>query len=163
MATLPIANAIANASAKPAVKHTTKNAISIPTLYHIRDEENVLIQARNLDLSTLSGNYSTEEINTGYTWINGKDIYKKTYTGTVGARDKAISFGFTPAQIIKIEGGINDATYGFQPWQRALINSTEQSAFGVQIGDMKNSFHIQLGSSLATSTTYFLTIYYTKN
>ena len=37
-----------------------------------------IITANNIDLSTLSDNYSESEIDTGYTWIDGKTIYKKT-------------------------------------------------------------------------------------
>lgn len=77
LATLPIANAIANASAKPAVKHTTKNAISIPTLYHIRDEENVLIQARNIDFDNFRYPFIGSVI------LDIGDIYSnRTYTAT---------------------------------------------------------------------------------
>lgn len=33
--------------------------------------------------TAFGGNYSTSEVNTGFTWIDGKTIYKKTVTGTL--------------------------------------------------------------------------------
>ena len=43
------------------------------------------ITASKIDFSTLGGNYSTSEQDTGFTWIDGKHIYKKTYTQEVGS------------------------------------------------------------------------------
>lgn len=36
------------------------------------------IGSQNIDFTTMPGNYSTSEVDTGYTWIDGKKIYKKT-------------------------------------------------------------------------------------
>ena len=51
----PRAKTTTNTIAAAANKHTIKNAVSIPTLYHIRDEKMFLIQARNIDATTLPG------------------------------------------------------------------------------------------------------------
>lgn len=47
--------------------------------YFVADEKqryNVLIQARKLTPGI--GNYSTSEVDTGFTWIDGSSIFKKT-------------------------------------------------------------------------------------
>lgn len=36
------------------------------------------VTADKIDFSTMPGNYSLTEVNTGYTWIDGSPIYKKT-------------------------------------------------------------------------------------
>lgn len=125
---------------------------------------NNAVTASKIDFSTLDfGNYSTTEVDTGFTWINGDKIYKRTYHGNTTNRDASYLLGFTPKLVIKVEGGIVDSTYGFQPWQRALLTQNEQTIYGVQIGDIKTSFHIQLGSSLSPTSEYIVTLYYTKN
>jgi len=39
---------------------------------------NKVVTSASIDFSTLSGNYSLAETDTGYTWIDGKKIYKRT-------------------------------------------------------------------------------------
>ncbi len=41
------------------------------------------VTADKIDFSTMPGNYSTSETLTGYTWTNGKPIYRRNFTGTV--------------------------------------------------------------------------------
>ena len=43
------------------------------------------VTSDKVDFTTLAGNYSTSEQDTGYTWVDGKKIYKKT-----------IEFGYLP-------------------------------------------------------------------
>ena len=33
--------------------------------------------------TNFGGNYSTSEVNTGFTWVNSKPVYKRTFTGSV--------------------------------------------------------------------------------
>lgn len=140
---------------------TTENiANSAVTTAKINDGA---VTADKIDFTTLSGNYSTTEVDTGFTWVDGKHIYKKTYTGTLGSRDFNVALGFTPKQVIKVEGGITTPDYGFQPFQRALKSSSEQTSYCVQVGDIKTACHFQIGDSVSTSSTYILTIWYTKN
>ena len=64
------------------------------------------IGAKNLDFTTLSGNYSTSEQDTGYTWLNGKTIYKKTIDwGSMPNNDRVDRTGQFPnnASIVWIE------------------------------------------------------------
>lgn len=64
-----------------------------------------MIQARNIDFTTLGGNYSTSEIDTGYTWLNGEPIYKKTlvFGSMPNNTTTTYSFGVSNANVIKHE------------------------------------------------------------
>lgn len=55
--------------------------VSEPTSLAYIDTVNIVdeaVTADKIDFSTLSGNYSTIEQSTGFTWIDGSTIYKKT-------------------------------------------------------------------------------------
>lgn len=68
---------------------------------------NDFIKSNNIDFTTLPGNYSTSEQNTGYTWIDGKTIYKKTLTIQSFPNNTETNLGnLLPAgiEIIKFEG-----------------------------------------------------------
>lgn len=46
----------------------------------------ILVTSDKIDFATLNfGNYSTTEADTGFKWIDGKAIYKRTFTGTITA------------------------------------------------------------------------------
>lgn len=65
------------------------------------------ITQKSIDLSSLDfGNYSTSEVDTGFTWIDGKHIYKKTLDwGYMPNNNRAIKNDQYPAngQVVKIE------------------------------------------------------------
>ena len=65
------------------------------------------VTASKINLSTLGGNYSTSEVDTGYTWINGDHVYKKTYsTGALpNNAENNIPHGISNLKrVIKVEG-----------------------------------------------------------
>lgn len=52
---------------------------------------NGAVTASKIDFTTLPGNYTTSEIDTGYTWVDGKQIYKRVFaanftTPAIGTR-----------------------------------------------------------------------------
>ena len=64
------------------------------------------VRSQNIDFTTLSGNYSTTEKDTGYTWIDGSKIYKKTINlnGLPNATTKNVPHGISNlGRIIKQE------------------------------------------------------------
>lgn len=115
------------------------------------------VTASNIDFTTMPGNYSTSETNTGYTWVDGKTIYKKTIyisslpNNTTGYYDHNISNMETPVKI--------DAT---------LMDSGETSGWAVpyKMVDLVsvNSTRIEV-ETLYDFSTYrmYVTIYYTKS
>lgn len=102
--------------------------------------------------------YSTEEVNTGATWLDGKTIYKKTIavTSITGNTDMNINHGISNLEhCIKVEGValLSGGSSRIIPggtstnfWRTGNVSSTTFSFF----------------SSLGTAGTYYFTLYYTK-
>lgn len=104
----------------------------------------------------MPGNYSISEINTGYTWVNGKTIYKKTIyisslpNNTTGYYNHNISNMETPVKVEPI-----------------LMNGTETASWVVpyKVLDLVtvNSTSIEVETLYDFSTFHmYVTIYYTK-
>ncbi len=75
---------------------------------------NKAVTAGKIDFSTLSGNYSTTEVDTGYTWIDGSKIYKKTITiGSLPDTDtKRVAHGISSMdKLIDLRGGAKFPNY----------------------------------------------------
>ncbi len=103
--------------------------------------------------------YSTDEINTHTTWIDGKTIYKKTInTGSIANETKNVSHGITDYEtIIKCEGiaykGLNSITLP--------RGHRDNEHDGISIGVYAHTIWIDAGSSNTFSGSY-VTVYYTK-
>ena len=121
------------------------------------------IAASNIDFTTLSGNYSTTEVDTGYTWIGGQNVYKKTIetgafsgTGTL-EKDHGISnFSFP----IAIQGwGLdsNAGEYKTLPYVRGEDNSYT----GIGIAVTLTKIRIKRNANYSISNSWF-TLWYTK-
>ena len=54
--------------------------------------------------------YSTTEVDTGKTWIDGKPIYRKVITGTLGSKDNWNTIPLSSNNIISISGFVNTGT-----------------------------------------------------
>ena len=105
--------------------------------------------------------YSLTEQDTGITWIDGKKVYQKSYTGTIGsAGPNAIDADF-PHTIIGVDAWFRDA-----------------NGLGMSCGDLNTSgwsaaVHVTTYSNVLTLVTYtgnalvggtyFITVRYTKN
>ena len=121
------------------------------------------ITAPKIDFSTLSGNYSTTEVNTGYTWIDGKAIYKKTISSPVSASTFNINHGISNfGTAIKMEGVWYNGT-SYQPIQRNAADQSTQ-AYNVGVGDWDSTkVAFTLGSGFSATGTVYITLYYTKS
>lgn len=122
------------------------------------------IGSQNIDFATLGGNYSTTEQSTGYTWIDGKTIYKKTFSFTTNPTSVAttITHNITNlGTIIKYDGSVQgQEVYGQQPIPRVVPNDV---TYGIGIGDITSvHFVLIIGSSLIKGTQAYVTLYYTK-
>lgn len=122
-----------------------------------------IIAADNIDFATLSGNYSTTEVDTGYTWIGGEKIYKKTieteaFTGTgVLEKDHGISnFSFPVAiQGWGLDGGL--AEFKTLPYVRGEDNTTT----GIGIAVTPTKIRIKRNANYNISNSWF-TLWYVK-
>lgn len=110
--------------------------------------------------------YSTSEQDTGCKWIDGKKIYKQTFTGAYNSPAKATTNVFTfsgVSDLVDVKGWIadSDAKVAFGTAHRAgtslLFDST---AFLVDTNVIVRSFNNTeyAGSNLS----YTVTLYYTK-
>lgn len=121
------------------------------------------VTAAKMDLSTLSGNYSTSEVDTGYTWVNGKHIYKKTINcgALPNTTTKTVAHGVSDiARIIKFEGwAYKSASDPDFPLPYVSPNATNSVGLAITPND---SINITTGSDRSTWTESYVTMYYTK-
>lgn len=120
-----------------------------------------VVSSSNIDYTTLGGNYSTTEVDTGYVWIDGRHIYKKT-----------ISVATT--QITA--GSDNELPHGISNFDRAIAvtghlfldNGVTRIATGGSkdhryfIGNI-DSTKFTYFSTLGTAGTYYFTFWYIKS
>lgn len=122
-----------------------------------------VVKSQNIDFAGLSGNYSTTEQATEYTWIDGRTIYKKTIdTGTLpNATYKTVPTNITNLRyIIKMEGGAYSPSSQLQlPLPFAGTTEPIQVYFS---GDNSNLNILAAGNATDLTVSY-ITLYYTKN
>lgn len=114
-------------------------------------------------------NYSTDEQATGLTWIDGRPIYQKTYTGTLARGEydywNKMDLGATDAvAIIDMEGSLYDGNGNLVPYGSSLTSSN--SGYGDYSWPPRiASGHLEIGFNNSTSAVgfnYILTIKYVK-
>lgn len=120
------------------------------------------VTAEKIDFSTLAfGNYSTTEQDTGFTWIDGKTIYKKTinFGALPNNTEKTVPHGISNlGRVIKVEGYSynNDVFFPLPfPWTSAA------SSIGILIGF--TSINISTGLDRTGFIETYITLYYTKS
>ena len=111
--------------------------------------------------TAFGGSYSTSEVNTGFKWIDGKDIYKKTVDfGTLpNATTKNVAHGISGLEmIISISGVAYSPGVAFLPL--GLPHPTAANSISL----FANSIDISIltGSNRTTYTSSYVTLYYTK-
>ena len=137
--------------------------LSEPSTVAYVDTANIIDNAVTAVKTNFGGNYSTSEQNTGFTWIDGKYIYKKTVdTGAMpNATEKTVAHGISNlGRVIKIEGycynSQNDTTFPLPfSW------TAETSDVGVLIGT--TTINIRSGVNRTDYAESYITLYYTKS
>lgn len=121
--------------------------------------------SNNIDYATLGGNYSLEEQNTGFKWIDDSYIYKKTVslgrlpsgTTSVNTPHNISNLGWT----VKMEGiGIRTSDHVSIPLPYAAVASDTAAGIRVTIGAINVT--VQCGRDSSAFDGY-ITIYYTKS
>lgn len=116
-----------------------------------------------IDFTTLAfGNYSLSEVDTGFTWTDGKTIYKKTVVTTfMSAGEKSIAHGVSNfGHPVKIEGYAVRNDGKMQPLPAIVPQYNTQ--FSISLYDITSTtVAAYIGSSIS-SVTLYLTLYYTK-
>lgn len=131
---------------------------------------NAGVGSQNIDFATLSGNYSIEEQDTGYTWITGDRIYKKTFAVSLpnSGNTVEVSHGITNLKAyIKAEGVAvfsNEMTTRFLPCTYVENNTISADyTFAIYGGStVAGSFTLTFGNAYHGGKAY-ATVYYCKN
>lgn len=106
--------------------------------------------------------YSTNEVNTGYKWIDGKDIYQKTIEiGTLpsSAGSKKVASGLTNVKILHYVGGAS-SNAAFFPFPNVSDNAVYN--VGCTYDYSTNEVSIQVNGDRSAYTNCYVTLYYTK-
>ena len=122
------------------------------------------VQSSKIDFTTLNfGNYSTSEQDTGFTWVDGKHIYKKTvnFGALPDSADKTVAHGISNlSRVIKIEGtSYKSAESKFTPLPSPGVSD---STYSMNLQVDATGVTIYTGFDRANETAY-VTIYYTKS
>lgn len=110
----------------------------------------------------MPGNYSTSEIDTGYTWVDGSTIYKKTidFGALLNNSIKSVNHDISNLGfIVKIEGMSLATTGTSLPIPFASISS---SGNNIDISITTSAIIIATGADRRNLTQTYITIYYTK-
>ena len=123
------------------------------------------ITAAKIDFSTLSGNYSTTEQNTGYTWIDGSPIYKKTvnFGALPNNTTKTVSYNISGLnRVIKIEGWAYRSSDGKSipiPFSGIVDGST---GYSIDTSVVSGDIRLVSQKDFSNFTESYITLYYTK-
>ena len=119
------------------------------------------VTSTNIDWSTMPGSYSTTEQKTPFTWIDGKPIYKKTFSFTLAnAESTTVNHGISNfGLLIRFEGTVVQSSAKNVPIPRTLIDTNYQ--VGLE-GVTTTSFEIDVGSSGPKGKQAYITLWYTK-
>lgn len=149
---------------------TVANGTTDITSDNIKSGEYAGIGSNNIDWGTFSGNYSIGEQDTGYTWITGDRIYKKTFVVSLpnSGNTVEVSHGITNLKAyIKAEGVAvfsNGVTTRFLPCTYVENNTISVDyTFALYGGSTAaDSFALTFGNAYHGGKAY-VTVYYCKN
>lgn len=127
------------------------------------------VTAAKIDFTTMPGNYSASEIDTGYTWVDGKHIYKKTVSiGQCPNQDtKTIPSGISDMdKLIRLEGMAysDSAVFCFGPSLATFYTDTLAlggGSWNLSYQKSANTISLATGTDRSSCTAY-ATLYYTK-
>lgn len=108
--------------------------------------------------------FSTSEINTGTTWIDGSTIYKKTVnTGALNSTDKVTNHGISGIkQVIKMEGfAIATSPSAGTIYVSLPRAHKDKDHDGISFEAFGNNVKVAVGTNNVFYDSY-VTIYYTK-
>lgn len=125
------------------------------------------IGSQNIDFTTLNfGNYSTNEVDTGFTWIDGKRIYKKSMQNTLSGATNEIDVSSLNIDLlidwkntVKVSGG-GQSVIGFRA---GGTGSFDYLMMAVQLLKSPDRLKMEFGPQFQGSKTVYTTIWYTKN
>lgn len=113
------------------------------------------------------GNYSLDEQDTGFTWIDGKKIYKKSFQNTFSGEINTLPTGVSNLDIlidwrntVLTSGGLRQQIIGFRTGGSGDPGYTMMA---VQYNSGEKDLKFEFGSQYQSSKTVYTTIWYTKS
>lgn len=123
------------------------------------DTDTLAESAVTADKTDFGGNYSTSEVSTGFTWTNGKTIYKKSVDlGTYpNNTSKNVAHGITNLdKVIKIEGSSSGSGFSYDTLGQYYDTSRARVYISGSNIVVQSNFN-------ATALSGVATIFYTKS
>lgn len=116
----------------------------------------------NLRKPDESLNYSTSEVNTGHTWIDGSKVYKKTvnFGSLPNATSKTVAHGISNlSRVIKVEG------YAYRSGDSVCFPIPYEADGASAIGINTNATNISIATGVDRTNIAecYVTLYYTKS
>ena len=103
--------------------------------------------------------YSTTETLTNKVWIDGKPIYRKTYTGNAVKSNKVILENSAPIdKIISVYGSSTSA----YDWRWIIPNIASGYEITCRMTTTTHELQLSFGSNYTTSDTFVVSVEYTK-
>lgn len=123
-------------------------------IYDVSEGESKKIQVQNLN----NPNYSTEEQKTGGTWIDGKPIYRRVFTGILNSNSFTVSISNLSeiAKQVRIDGFIKTT----EPYYFAVNSTTPVRAFFSPV--IHQGIVVQSSGIASNNTEYEIVFEYTK-
>lgn len=124
------------------------------------------VTAQKIDFATLAfGNYSTAEVNTGFKWIDGKAVYKKTINvgAMPNATSKLVAHGITGIDIVLSIYGAAASTTAFIPLPYVIGSAVSADIYyQIDLSVQGDSIRVRSGANSTAYTRSFVTLHYTK-
>lgn len=115
-----------------------------------------------IPVTDVISNYSDEEVNTGCTWRDGKQIYKKTIDcgAMPNASNKTVTHGISNlSKIIKLEGYTSNGSYMLP---LPYVAAPSYAAIAVLAGTTNILIRTSWNAGSEGYTESYITLYYTK-
>lgn len=111
--------------------------------------------------TAFGGNYSTSEVDTGFTWVDGKHVYKKTVScgGLPNNTTKNTAHGISNIQTVIQISGVTYTALGGTQYPIPLITSTSRAEIAVS----STNIIIVTNTDLTVFANTYITLLYTRN
>lgn len=127
------------------------------------------LSAADIDWSTMPDGYSTTEKSTRATWIDGKTIYKHTFSLSLASSgsEQIFTIGLSTAttKVIKVEGGITSSHYvgDFYPLQYMNPGASTLQNMQLKLSYVSSGTpHWEVRCNSGAGGNLIITVFYTK-
>lgn len=141
------------------------NSTSSSTIDALSANQGRVLNEKITNLTT----YSTEEVKTGKTWIDGKPLYRKTIvlpngTGTTAEKTYNMSeFGLENIEMMSLESPSYYTLIGAGNIKTTFnFNYNDGNKYSVGFGITKKVIYVNLGYSYICNNECVITVIYTK-